>query len=117
MELHHKPRVFFPHTKQVCEVDPGDSLVDATFRYDLPIRFRCERAVCTTCLVEVLKGLENLSPPAARELQTLQSAGLKGRFRLACQAQVFGDVELDYVPLIDPRRKPRAAEASDDLFA
>jgi ferredoxin len=67
--------------------------------------------------VEVFKGGAHLSPPSERERQTLQAAGFPDRFRLACQAQVFGDVELDYVPLIDPRRKPRDAEASGELFA
>ncbi|HVM33530.1 MAG TPA: 2Fe-2S iron-sulfur cluster-binding protein [bacterium] len=109
-----KAHIRFPKTGQTCEVDRDDTLVDATFRYELPIRYRCERAVCTTCLVEVLKGIENLSPPGARELQTLESAGLQGRFRLACQVSVRGDVELDYVPLLDPRRKPRPT--GDDLL-
>ncbi|HET9870785.1 MAG TPA: 2Fe-2S iron-sulfur cluster-binding protein [bacterium] len=107
-------QIRFPKTGQACEADFGDSLVDAVFRHDLPVRFKCERAVCTTCLVEVLKGMENLAPPGARELQTLESAGLSGRFRLACQVELRGDVELDYVPLLDPRRKPRPT--GDDLL-
>ena len=107
-------QIKFPKTGQICQVDQGDSLVDATFRYELPIRFRCERAVCTTCLVEVFKGGAHLSPPAEREKQTLQAAGFPDRFRLACQVTVNGDVELDYVPLMDPRRKPRAPE--EDLL-
>jgi ferredoxin len=111
-----KVQIRFPKTGQTCEVDRDDTLVDATFRYDLPIRYRCERAVCATCLVEVLKGAGHLSPPGDRELQTLGAAGLKGPYRLACQVSVLGDVDLDYVPIIDPRRKPKQAETQDDLL-
>ncbi|HEY5039320.1 MAG TPA: 2Fe-2S iron-sulfur cluster-binding protein [bacterium] len=100
-----KVQITFPRTGEACEVDRKDTLVDATFRYDLPIRFRCERAICTTCLTEVLEGLENLSEPEDREKQTLASIKAKPNWRLACQCEVLGDVKLDYIPITDTRRK------------
>jgi ferredoxin len=109
-----KVRILFPKTGQDCEVDYDDTLVDATFRHDLPIRFRCERAVCTTCLVEVLEGGENLSPPEDREVQTLKTIKAPSYCRLACQCSIYGDVKLDYVPITDPRRKPAAT--TEDPF-
>lgn len=99
-----KISVTFPRTGEACEVDLEDTLVDATFRYDLPIRYRCERAVCTTCLTEVLEGEGNLSEPTDREKQTLASIQAKPNWRLACQVQVLGDVKLDYIPITDLRR-------------
>jgi len=84
--------------------------VDATFRYDLPIRYRCERAVCTTCLVEVLEGGENLSEPTEREKQTLQTIKAKTNWRLACQCEILGDVKLDYIPIIDERRRVKPGQ-------
>lgn len=104
-----KIQITFPKTGQACEVDYDDTLVDATFRYDLPIRFRCERAVCTTCLVEVLEGGEHLSSPEDREVQTLKTIKMPSRYRLACQCSVYGDVKLDYVPITDPRRQPASS--------
>jgi ferredoxin len=101
-----KAKIEFPLTGEVCEVDYEDTLVDATFRYELPIRYRCERAVCTTCLVEVLEGTDHLSPMEDREKQTLAAIKAKPHWRLACQVSVLGDVKLDYVPITDPRRKP-----------
>jgi ferredoxin len=98
--------IVFPKSGQSCEVDYDDTLVDATFRYDLPIRYRCERAVCTTCMTEVLEGLENLSSPNERETKTLKTVGAAANYRLACQCSVYGDVKLDYIPITDPRRKP-----------
>jgi ferredoxin len=106
METEKKARIVFPKAGLECEVDAGDTLVDATFRYDLPIRYRCERAVCTTCLTEVLEGGENLSEMEERERQTLAAIKAPSQWRLACQVSVSGDVKLDYIPITDPRRKP-----------
>lgn len=109
-----KMKIDFPKTGQVCEVDYDDTLVDATFRYDLPIRYRCERAVCTTCLVEVLEGWDHLSEAEPREKQTLAAIQAPPHCRLACQCSVIGDVKLDYIPITDPRRK-RAGSAENPL--
>ncbi|SRR5579871_530575 len=106
METRKKARIVFPRTGQECEVDLDDTLADATFRYDLPIRYRCERAVCTTCLVEVLEGEGNLSEMGEREKQTLAAIKAKPNWRLSCQVSVMGDVKLDYIPITDPRRRP-----------
>jgi len=115
METNRKIRILFPKTGQVCEVDHDDTLVDATFRYDLPIRYRCERAVCTTCLVEVLEGGENLSEMEAREKQTLAAIKAPSHWRLACQVSVLGDVQLDYISITDPRRLP-SSEPGPETF-
>lgn len=100
-----KAKILFPKTGQTGEVDIDDTLVDATFRFDLPIQYRCERAVCATCLTEVLEGEGNLSSPTEREMQTLKTIQAKPHWRLACQCQVLGDVKLDYIPIIDERRR------------
>ena len=100
-----KVKIQFPRTGQSGEVEVDDTLVDATFRLDLPIQYRCERAVCATCLTEVLEGWENLSAPAEREKQTLKTIRAQARWRLACQCQVLGDVKLDYIPVTDERRR------------
>ncbi len=36
METEKKVKIIFPKTGEECEVDYDDTLVDATFRYDLP---------------------------------------------------------------------------------
>jgi len=107
-----KAQVIFPLSGQTCEVDVDDTLVDASFRHDLPIRYRCERAVCTTCMTEVLEGMEKLSPPNERESQTLRTVGAAPNYRLACQVSVLGDVKLDYIPITDARRKPQQTSLS-----
>ena len=112
MEPNKTVKVEFPVTGQACEIDYDDTLVDATFRYDLPIRYRCERAVCTTCLTEVLEGGPNLSEMEDRERQTLAAIKARPNWRLACQVSVLGDVKLDYIPITDPRRRPAEGDGS-----
>jgi ferredoxin len=46
----------------------------------------------------------------------LKAAGLQGPYRLACQVSVLGDVDLDYIPITDPRRKPNPPETANDLL-
>jgi ferredoxin len=111
MDPDKKAKILFPKTGQACEVDLDDTLVDATFRYDLPIRYRCERAVCTTCLTEVLEGMENLSEMEEREKQTLSAIKADSHWRLACQVSVLGDVKLDYIPVTDARRQSGTADS------
>jgi len=96
--------VVFPKANVSCEAEDGDTLVDAVLRNDLPIRFKCERSVCGTCLTEVLKGGGTLDPPNEREKQTLAFLKADPSWRLACQLTVRGDLELDYLPVTDPRR-------------
>jgi ferredoxin len=115
METEKKVKIFFPKTGEECEVDYDDTLVDATFRYDLPIRYRCERAVCTTCLIEVMEGMENLSPAEEREKQTLAAIKAQPNWRLSCQVSLLGDVKLDYIPITDPRRNPDGAQEQDSF--
>lgn len=53
---------------------------------------------CTTCACLVIAGMANLSPRGRSEERVLVSERgsqvLQQPIRLACQAQVFGDVEL-----------------------
>lgn len=98
------PFLFFPEQKLKAQADAGDSLVEAVYRFDLPVRFKCERAICTTCLIEVLEGLENLSPPTDREKAALAKIGAPSHWRLACQVRLFGDITLIPLPPGDARR-------------
>jgi len=49
---------------------------------------------CTTCRVIVLDGSENFSQLTAAELKYAEKSLLKTNERLACQAEVMGDVQV-----------------------
>ncbi|MBI5227653.1 (2Fe-2S)-binding protein [Candidatus Micrarchaeota archaeon] len=59
------------------------------------IRFSCEAGYCGVCLVEVLRGKENLSKPGIMELKELASFPDPDNKRLICLAKIKeGEVEV-----------------------
>ncbi|KPQ34239.1 MAG: 2Fe-2S iron-sulfur cluster-binding protein [Phormidium sp.] len=51
---------------------------------------------CGTCIVEVVEGMENLSPPTETEKRKLRKK--PDSYRLACQVQVNGEVSIKTKP-------------------
>ncbi|TVR09367.1 MAG: (2Fe-2S)-binding protein [Phormidium sp. GEM2.Bin31] len=51
---------------------------------------------CGTCIVEVIEGMENLSPPTETEKRKLRKK--PDSYRLACQVQVNGEVSIKTKP-------------------
>lgn len=51
---------------------------------------------CATCVVEIVEGLENLSPKTDFEVRKLKKK--PENYRLACQVQVNGDVSVKTKP-------------------
>jgi len=87
------------------EAVPGHNLLDLCHEHDLPIEFSCRGGACGTCLVQVLDGALNLSPPAEHEVQFLEELVCgEGTYRLACQAAVHGPVHVRWLPHTDPLR-------------
>ena len=81
------------------ELYPGETIIEAAWRngYDWPtVCFG--QASCTECHVEVLAGVEHLTPVGAEERDALEhrlpGAGSRDltRIRLACRASATGDV-------------------------
>jgi ferredoxin len=66
--------------------------------------------LCGTCVMEIVEGLENLTPKNLREQKNFKLRGKPENYRLSCQCQVMGDVvcitalALDAVPV--PAAKP-----------
>lgn len=49
---------------------------------------------CTTCAARVIRGMEHLSEESEAELRFRREGRLPEGYRLACQTQVMGTVEL-----------------------
>lgn len=52
-------------------------------------------AVCGKCVLKITAGAENLSAPTEDELFLIEKDQIKPGFRVSCQCQVLGDVEVD----------------------
>lgn len=79
----------------VVEVTGERSLLELCEEHDAPIPFDCRGGACGTCLVRVVAGADNLSPPTDVEVIMLEELGAtSGDLRLACQLRLLGAAEL-----------------------
>jgi uncharacterized 2Fe-2S/4Fe-4S cluster protein (DUF4445 family) len=70
---------------QSTEAQPGLSLFDQAEAMGIDVPTSCRKqGKCKECIVEVVEGMEALSPPTEAECH------LKGNFRLSCQTYVTG---------------------------
>lgn len=73
-------------------VPVGVRVIEISEKVGSGIVYGCREGDCGTCMMKVEKGWENLSTPSVIEDKVLKD-NLAGRhYRLACQAQVIGDV-------------------------
>lgn len=79
---------------QAVTVDHGELLLEGVRRRGVQLSFQCQEATCAKCRVRVLQGAGNLSEPGRKEQARLGEANLAAGLRLACQVQVYGDVEV-----------------------
>ncbi|MEE4273234.1 MAG: 2Fe-2S iron-sulfur cluster-binding protein [Thermoanaerobaculales bacterium] len=73
----------------------GSNLMDVIHQIGLGLGQSCDGiALCGFCRVEILQGIENLSPRGEEEQKLLASMHADDDERMACCAAVHGDVTL-----------------------
>ena len=87
-----KARLTFADIDVTVTVPAGVRVIEISERVGAGIVYGCREGDCGTCLMEIIDGLENLSVPSVLESKVLQENMAGKNFRLACQAQVLGDV-------------------------
>ena len=71
--------------------EPGEVLLDAAWRADIPLASSCGgQGVCGDCVVNVVEGAENLVPPDVVEEAWFKRGDRPPRVRLACRLLVRG---------------------------
>ncbi|MCG6141511.1 adenylate/guanylate cyclase domain-containing protein [Leptospira mtsangambouensis] len=74
---------------------PGATILETALKHEYPLYHLCGgNAKCTTCRVFITEGLSHLSTRNDREQTLADRKGWPSEIRLACQAEVFGDVTL-----------------------
>lgn len=77
-------------------VQSGDVLMTSLQNAGIPVASSCGGdAVCAKCVLKVIEGAENLSPPTPEELFLVQKNRIPAGMRVSCQARVLGDVTVD----------------------
>ena len=74
----------------------GANLMDTLLNAGLPVASSCHGdGICGKCRVRVVKGAENLSKKEGLEVILHDRLKIPVGFRISCQTQVFGDIEID----------------------
>jgi len=80
----------------VVEVEEGQNLLMALRENDTYIKSSCGgHASCSDCIIKIVSGEDNLTPPPFEELKLLGNVFHITKERLACQTMVCGDVTID----------------------
>lgn len=74
-------------------LDEGELMLDAAINREVELDYSCREGMCDSCMVRVLAGIENITPPTQEELDMLGDEVQKG-FRLSCQVRVNGPVKI-----------------------
>lgn len=78
-------KLVFGNSRDEVDVPDGKDFIEICEEQGVP--FACTEGVCGTCVIEVMEGMENLSPFTQEEKDFL---GELDRERLACQCKILG---------------------------
>lgn len=80
-------KLTFQNTNTTINLEDNSPILEAC--EEAGVHFACGgQGFCGTCVVRVISGGENLSPPTEKELDFLGEDGLK-KERLACQCRIL----------------------------
>ncbi len=78
--------------------NPAVSILNSLLVAGVRIRHDCGgKAICGTCAVRVLSGESGLSPVGALEAERLAAGHRSADCRLACQARVARDIDIEVI--------------------
>lgn len=89
-----KAKVTFSDIGLEVNVPVGSRVIEISEKVGSGIIYGCRECDCGTCLMKVEEGWNNLSEPSVLEDKVLKENMAGRHYRLACQAQVLGDVKV-----------------------
>lgn len=87
-----KANLTFKDIGITVKVPIGVRVIEISEKVGSGIIYGCREGDCGTCLMKVDEGWDNLSTPSIVEDKILRENAAGKHYRLACQAQVLGDV-------------------------
>ena len=87
-----KAKLTFRDIDVTVTVPVGVRVIEISDKIGSGIVYGCREGDCGTCLMKVEEGWDNLSTKSVIEDKVLRENAAGRHFRLACQAQVLGDV-------------------------
>lgn len=89
-----KAKVTFSDIELTVNVPVGTRVIEISEKVGAGIIYGCRECDCGTCIMKVEQGWNNLSEPSVLEDKVLRENMAGRHYRLACQAQVVGDVKV-----------------------
>ena len=84
------PKMTFLPMKQVCEFKGKPSILEVALAHKVPLNHSCGgMGSCTTCMIHVVKGVEQLAPRNELENEHFKVRAYKPFERLGCQTEAF----------------------------
>lgn len=81
---------------KIIQVDAGTSMLEAMKSQGEYVKSSCGgHATCGDCVVKVMSGESNLTPPPFEEIRLLGNVFHITKERLSCQTKLMGDVSVD----------------------
>jgi ferredoxin len=87
-----KAKLTFKDIGLTVTVPVGVRVIEISEKVGAGIVYGCREGDCGTCMMKIDEGWENLSTPSIIEDKVLKDNFAGRHYRLACQAQVLGDV-------------------------
>lgn len=99
-------------------IEHGLTLLEISQLNGIPHTSLCGgKGRCTTCRIEVTKGLENLAPPSSAEARTLKAIKARENVRLACQVRPTASLSIQRVYQPKGRRQVHSAQGVEKSIA
>lgn len=89
-----KANLTFTDIDLTLNVPVGVRVIEVSEKVGANIIYGCREGDCGTCIMKVEDGWNNLSVPSVIEDRVLRENAAGRHYRLACQAQVLGDVKV-----------------------
>ena len=87
-----KAKVTFLDIGITVNVPVGTRVIEVSEKVGASLIYGCREGDCGTCLMKVEEGWNNLTEPSVIEEKVLRENMAGKHCRLACQAQVLGDI-------------------------
>ncbi len=86
--------IYIPDNK-VIDIEENLTILQHSLKNQIPHKHVCNgEAQCSTCRIEILEGLENLSSRNSLEERLAKRKGWDEKIRLACQTIPLGDIKI-----------------------
>lgn len=89
-----KAKVTFKDIDVTVYVPVGTRIIEVSEKIGASLIYGCREGDCGTCLMKVDEGWDHLTVPSVVEEKILKENLAGEHSRLACQAQVLGDVTI-----------------------